>query len=350
MRPAPALPRHHAQDNTPRAVKGREFAVTKKLAVPTTTTAPTAMPTSPSSAASSSHPLSGTGYDGVKERATSAGDNGSPGSLGCNIAGIPRIVISDYDYTKKLFSADSSEQACISCKKVGPDGGIEGSLEGGQAISFNIGDGCGAHADVEGNRQIDCSCGDRKVHLPSFDRFADTSVSADAFGLPVRIPARCRITIAGLCASGSKVLHCDNNACDLVTYANYDKSHDKTKFIIKPFDVLMSSMLIRRDDGTHGLADAYELSIELEVENEWPSFNVFQYEHASSRSNLILESRFQNIVDMPGTILERTAPLEIRGRKPVGSAEFLTVKLSWLCLDKDPGLRIDTDLSERYGR
>lgn len=245
-----------------------------------------------------------------------------------SITEVQRIAISDFD-------------------KTALDGGIDCPRENDQVIT---GDGSGARTAVGGSCPIDYSRGFGKARLPSFDRFAGTSAKADAFDLPVEISARCRITVAHLFDLGKRVLYCEYGPCKLTTYMNRDESLKKTKVSVEPFDVPLSSMFIRRKDETHGLADKYRLSIELEAKNGWPPLDNFLHDHASSRSGLVLDSDFDVAVDGLWTAVELKALLKIRDHDPVDSAESLTVKLCWSNGSKDPGLWIDTKLAGRYRR
>ena len=86
--------------------------------------------------------------------------------------------------------------------------------------------------------------------------------------------ASCRITISAEESGHSRILHCERQPCNIVTFKNPAGPHRVARVELpRPFYVPRDSISVNRlDDETWGLADAYRLSVELESADGdvWP--------------------------------------------------------------------------------
>ncbi|KAH6988766.1 hypothetical protein BKA56DRAFT_667998 [Ilyonectria sp. MPI-CAGE-AT-0026] len=131
-----------------RAVHQRRFAVTKDPIITATTTF-TKYVTEAAIADASSSSVAVTYHDfctDSKPKRASAeqiaykGNTGTSDDYGCNIMMLRNInAASQYKYTARFNNAVDRDQACVCFNKIGPNGGINGSWKGNQAISFTLG-------------------------------------------------------------------------------------------------------------------------------------------------------------------------------------------------------------------
>ncbi|KAH8650790.1 hypothetical protein BGZ61DRAFT_375402 [Ilyonectria robusta] len=108
------------------------------------------------------------------------GNTGTDNDYGCNIMEINQSIASKYKYTATFNNAVNQDQACVCFNKIGPnktdtDGGINGSWEGNEAISFTLPASGTKVAAFEGNSQGGCVCGvGSEVPTTSLGQFAGT--------------------------------------------------------------------------------------------------------------------------------------------------------------------------------
>ncbi|OAR01819.1 hypothetical protein LLEC1_00668 [Akanthomyces lecanii] len=153
--------------------------------------------------------------------------------------------------------------------------------------------------------------------------------------------ANCRITIRDTTGGMPRVLHCQNQICDLTTFKNPVGPHRITRVhLAQPFFVPREAMVVKRvDDGTFDLSDAYELRIEFDAATDdgiWPPLDasdfgpstVLQDASPSDMGRLVLVSHFRDIF---GKLKE---PLVLaachQSHKPSSSTEYvMDVDLRW---------------------
>ncbi|KAK7414748.1 hypothetical protein QQX98_006432 [Neonectria punicea] len=84
----------------------------------------------------------------------------------------------------------------------------------------------------------------------------------------------CRITIFDVSSTWHRVLHCQSQVCDIMTYKNPVGPHRVARVDLPhPFFVPEESILINRlDDDVHDFSESYKLVVELEAANvgAWP--------------------------------------------------------------------------------
>ncbi|KAH6985318.1 hypothetical protein EDB80DRAFT_591132 [Ilyonectria destructans] len=128
--------------------------------------------------------------DGKSRRATAdeiayEGNTGTDDDYGCNIMVINQTVASKYNYTATFTNAVNRDQACVCFNKIGPnradtDGGIDGSWEGNEAISFTLPASGIKVVAFDGNSQGGCVCSvGNKVATTSLSQFAGTWLEFD---------------------------------------------------------------------------------------------------------------------------------------------------------------------------
>ncbi|KAJ3484535.1 hypothetical protein NLG97_g7025 [Lecanicillium saksenae] len=119
--------------------------------------------------------------------------------------------------------------------------------------------------------------------------------------------ANCRITVSDLTEGRQRILHCQNQICDLTVFKNPIGPHRIARVhLARPFFVPRESMKVNRDDdGSFDLADTYELLIEFEAANgcSWPPLDssdfgsspALQDSVADDMRKIVLMSRFHDI-------------------------------------------------------
>ncbi|KAL6866341.1 hypothetical protein ACO1O0_002449 [Amphichorda felina] len=95
--------------------------------------------------------------------------------------------------------------------------------------------------------------------------------------------ANCRITISDVTSGHPRVLHCESQACTMVTFKNSTGPYRVARVeLSRPFYVPRDSLLVDKlDDAANDLADAYRLSIEIASPNgtSWPPLDRRDLEH-----------------------------------------------------------------------
>lgn len=195
-----------------------------------------------------------------------------------------------------------------------------------------------------------------------------TNLGATAPRDVVTTKANCRITITDL-SEGGKVLHCQNQVCDLTTFKNPVGPHRIARVhLARPFFVPLESMLVNReDDGTFDLSDTYELLVEFEAASggHWPPLDASDFGHSaafqdaapSAARRLVLLSRFRDMFGKHKEPLVLSA--QHRPDKPYSLTEYvMDVDLRWSSgfkawkrLDKDSmpcitAIDPDTDMGD----
>ncbi|KFH42241.1 hypothetical protein ACRE_070480 [Hapsidospora chrysogenum ATCC 11550] len=130
-----------------------------------------------------------------------------------------------------------------------------------------------------------CHHRDSKKIRPSFG-----TVVADA-----TTRAKCRVTISDMTLGRPRVLHCDSQTCNVVTFKNPAGPGRVARVELpRPFYVPRDNLLVNRlDDSTFDLADTYKLSVEIESADgaNWPPLNGQDLEDLSSPRLTQLSSR-----------------------------------------------------------
>lgn len=120
--------------------------------------------------------------------------------------------------------------------------------------------------------------------------------------------ARCRITILDVSCGSPKVLHCQSQICDLITYKNPVGPHRLARVDMpQPFFVPHESILVNRpDDGRFDASDSYQLLVELEAANgvRWPPLDSHDFGISTasihppwgSSQHWVMSSRFDKVV------------------------------------------------------
>ncbi|EGX90296.1 Zinc finger domain-containing protein, PHD-finger [Cordyceps militaris CM01] len=147
----------------------------------------------------------------------------------------------------------------------------------------------------------------RKVCHKDSQKFRTTSLGGTAPSIVTTTKANCRITVSNTAKGTHRVLHCQNQACELTTFKNPVGPHRIARVnLARPFYVPRDAILVNRDDdGSHDLSDAYELLIEFEAVSEsiWPPLGASDFGSSAmlqdaspiDMRNLVLRSRFQDI-------------------------------------------------------
>ncbi|KAH7124302.1 hypothetical protein EDB81DRAFT_912430 [Dactylonectria macrodidyma] len=91
------------------------------------------------------------------------GNTGTEEAYGCNIMTVDQTIASQYEYTATFINVVSEDQACVCFNKIGPDGQIDGSWSGNEAISFTLPAGSTKIVAFDANSQGGCVCGIGKV-------------------------------------------------------------------------------------------------------------------------------------------------------------------------------------------
>lgn len=90
--------------------------------------------------------------------------------------------------------------------------------------------------------------------------------------------AKCRITISDASFSRPKVLHCDSQACVIVTFRTPADPHRIARIELPhPFYVPRDKLMFNRpDDATYDLGDSYKVSVEIEPADaaNWPPLDL----------------------------------------------------------------------------
>lgn len=159
-----------------------------------------------------------------------------------------------------------------------------------------------------------CHHRDSKKVRPSFGAV----VSPDA-----TTRANCRITISDMTFGRPRVLHCENQACKVVTFKNPAGPHRVARVeLFRPFYVPRDSLLINRmDDAVYDLADAYKLSVEIEsADGAWPPLDHEDLEDlsqsplaSSPTRHWVFSSSFDDLfgrLKAPLILTARTGPVE----------------------------------------
>ncbi|KAH6970415.1 hypothetical protein BKA56DRAFT_496464 [Ilyonectria sp. MPI-CAGE-AT-0026] len=172
-----------------RAVHQRRFAVTKDPIITATTTF-TKYVTEAAIADASSSNVAVTYHDfctNSKPKRASAeqiaykGNTGTSDDYGCNIMMLSNInAASQYKYTARFNNAVDRDQACVCFNKIGPNGGINGSWKGNQAISFTLTASGTEVIAFDDNSQGGCACSvGTEVVTTAIGQFAGTWLEFD---------------------------------------------------------------------------------------------------------------------------------------------------------------------------
>ncbi|OAA49070.1 Zinc finger domain-containing protein, PHD-finger [Beauveria brongniartii RCEF 3172] len=195
-----------------------------------------------------------------------------------------------------------------------------------------------------------------------------TSVVGTAPSHVTTTKANCRITLSNATKGKHRVLHCQNQGCDLITFRNPAGPHRIARVhMARPFYVPRDAILVNRDDdGSYDLSDAYELLIEFEAVSGgvWPpldasdlgSLPALQDASPSDMRKIILRSRFHDIfgklkeplvlaapqgADRPDSLTEYVVDVDLRWSSGFSALRRLD-KDSMPCITAvDP----DTDMS-----
>lgn len=166
-----------------------------------------------------------------------------------------------------------------------------------------------------------------------------TSLGGNAPRSVVTTKANCRITVNDLTDGQQRVLHCQNQVCDLTTFKNPVGPHRIARVNLpRPFFVPLEAIFINRDDdGAFDFSDAYELVIEFESASAspWPPLDAgdfgssaFPDTSSGAMRRVVLMSRFQDIFG------KRREPVILSTRhkasKPYGTTDYvMDVDLRW---------------------
>jgi hypothetical protein len=174
-----------------------------------------------------------------------------------------------------------------------------------------------------------CHHKDSKKVRPSFG-----AVVADA-----TTRANCRVTISDMTLGRPRVLHCDSQTCNVITFKNPAGPRRVARVELpRPFYVPRDSLLVNRlDDATYDLADTYKLSVEIESADgaNWPPLNGEDLGELSSSRLIQSSSRywvFSSTFDkLYGRLKE---PLVLTARTGLGESSTKTdyemdVDLQW---------------------
>lgn len=90
--------------------------------------------------------------------------------------------------------------------------------------------------------------------------------------------ASCRITISDVTLGRPRVLHCNSQVCNVVTFRDPAGSHRIARIELqRPFYIPRHSLLVQRlDEDIYDMSSAYRLSVELEATGEagWPPLDL----------------------------------------------------------------------------
>ncbi|XWW93273.1 hypothetical protein V2A60_001205 [Cordyceps javanica] len=209
----------------------------------------------------------------------------------------------------------------------------------------------------------------RKVCHKDSKKLRTTSLVGAAPSIVTTTKANCRITVSNTAKGAHRVLHCQNQVCDLTIFKNPVEPHRIARVnLARPFYVPRDAILVNRDDdGSRDLSDAYELLIEFESVGGsiWPPLGasdlgtlaVLQDAGLSDMRNLVLRSRFQDLFGKLKETLTISAPG--LADEPESTTEFvMDVDLRWSSgfnalrrLDKDSmpyitAIDPDTDMGD----
>lgn len=104
----------------------------------------------------------------------------------------------------------------------------------------------------------------------------------------------CRITIFDQSSSWPRVLFCESQICDIITYKNPVGPHRLARIKLpRPFHVPEQSILVnRRDDNAYDFCESYKLVVELEAANgkPWPPLDSNDFGLPAGEQEMLLDS------------------------------------------------------------
>lgn len=152
--------------------------------------------------------------------------------------------------------------------------------------------------------------------------------------------ASCRIIISELSSGYPRVIHCQSQVCDLTTFKNPVGPHRVVRVDLpRPFFIPQESILINRvDDDKFDLADAYDITVQLEAAHDghWPPLDSSDFGVPPASSSLssapgkawVLSSHFDKIFGRLKSPLSLSAGYSVH-EPPVHTDYVVDIDLRW---------------------